>query len=104
MFSRGLCLEERYARASLLVCCLWEISTNPLVEDVLDSCILLCAWSKLLSDHAGSEETVFLCSCCTCALSAPSAAGFGLSFYLQKKRGKKKKENKRGKEGREQKE
>lgn len=38
---------------------------------MLDSCILLCGWSKLLSDHAGCEDTLFssvsavpvLCEC-----------------------------------------
>lgn len=41
---------------------------------MLDSCILLCGWSKLLSDHADSENTLFsslavpvLCECTVCS-------------------------------------
>lgn len=44
---------------------------------MLDSCILFCGWSKLLSDHAGSEDTLFssvpavpvLCECTVCSTS-----------------------------------
>jgi len=73
----------------------WETSTNPLSEDALDSCILLGGWSKSLSDravvkmHCSPPFLPYLCS-----VSARSAAGVRLPFYLQGKE----KESKRGKE------
>lgn len=102
MFSYELYLEQRYARPEhlCLFCCLWETSTNPLLEDALDSCSLLCSWSKLLSDHAGSEGTLFssvpavpvLCECTVCSR--------GWTFLLPPEKEKRKVKGEREKEKR----